>query len=411
MIDIENKNIISLKLQAITKPLSARTKYFSLFELNNGDKEYLYCYIQKQNSTVSNYYLSFHKFQFYGFNVSQENNYKNIASTPLNDIYKVHPSLLLTCIEITKYNLIQCFYLNVNRYLTIGLFNENNLEFIDSEIIENTTRIHISTISENSQFYKNILLKDEVSIIAYRLDNTSYNIYLELKNIIYNNGKSKYEIVNYLNFQKIKLNNNSNNEIDLGADYYLNNLLKINDNKFIIVSTSKSYYELFLIIFDIHEDSDISLFIRYYKIPLKIYSFRLYNFLECQNYNGFITIIYATYITPKKRTVLQFLSIFSYINGTDSEIITLQKETILKPRDYINEDYIENNVFGVEFCGIKIIKLPNSNENGVFYISKEKNNTIHENDILNAEDEIIFIYDYDDLNIGDKAYTIEMAGN
>ena len=128
----------------------------------------------------------------------------------------------LTCIEIIKFNLIQCFYLNLDCYLTIGLFLESNLEFIDSEIIENIN-IKSSNISEETQFYKSILLKDEISILGYRLDNTSYHIYLQIKNIIYNNIESKYEIVNYLNFQKIKLNNNSNNGIDLGANYYTKN--------------------------------------------------------------------------------------------------------------------------------------------------------------------------------------------
>ena len=68
--------------------------------------------------------------------------------------------------------------------------------------------------------------------------------------------------------------------------------------------------------------------------------------------------------------------------------------------DYNNGKLIGNNVFGVEFYGIKIIKLPD-NENGVFYISIIKNN---KNDILNPKDEIIFIYDYEDLKIGNAMY-------
>ena len=300
--------------------------------------------------------------------------------------------------------------MNLDYYLTIGLFNETNLEFITSEIIENITIIK-SKISEETQFFKSIPLKDEISVFGYRLDNTSYNIYIQIKNIIYNDNKSKFEIVNYLELEKIKLNNNSSNEIDFYAYYYMINMLKINEHRFILTAPSQSNNELFLAIFDInHELPDISLFIRYYKIPMKIYFLKLHHFLECQNYNGFIAIIYTTYLSPVLNKVYQFLSIFSYINGTDSELINLQKETKLKLKDYINETSIENNIFGVYLYGIKIIKLPNNNENGVFYISKEKNNIIKENDILNSEDEIIFIYDYDDLIIGNTIYIIEIAG-
>ena len=258
-----------------------------------------------------------------------------------------------------RFNLIQCFYLNTDSYLTIGLFNESNLEFINSEIVDNITILS----SVTTQFYRSILLKDEISILGYRLDNTSYNIYLQIKNIINNNNK--YEIVNYLNFERIKLNKNNSNEFNFDSYYYAINMLKINEHRFAIISPSKTYYELFLIIFDIHKNSDISLFIRYYKIPIKIYYNKLYHFIESKNYNGFITLIYTAYMSPMNAKIYQFLSIFSYINGTDSELINLQSETKLKLKDYINETYIENNIFGAELYGIKIIKLPNNNENGV----------------------------------------------
>ena len=55
--------------------------------------------------------------------------------------------------------------------------------------------------------------------------------------------------------------------------------------------------------------------------------------------------------------------------------------------------------------------MPNSNENGVFYISKEKNNIINENVILNSEDEIIFIYDYDNLKITFEFYVQDCQKN
>ena len=111
-----------------------------------------------------------------------------------------------------------------------------------------------------------------------------------------------------------------------------------------------------------------------------------------------------------KSEIHQKLSIFSYINSTDSELIILETNTVLKLNNYINNGNIENNIFGVDLFGIKILKLPNSEEIGVYYFSKLKNNIIFENEILLAEDEIYFVYDNDKLNTVNGKYTIEMAG-
>ena len=61
----------------------------------------------------------------------------------------------------------------------------------------------------------------------------------------------------------------------------------------------------------------------------------------------------------------QHFSLFSYINSKDSE---LNDEFKLNLGEYINIDNIENNIFGVELIGIKILKLPKSNEMGVYFV-------------------------------------------
>ena len=85
----------------------------------------------------------------------------------------------------------------MNNYLTIAFFNENNLELIKTQIVDNTT-INNKTISDTLQVHKNILLRDEISILSYRLGNISSYIFLLLKNIIYDNKISTFEIENYL---------------------------------------------------------------------------------------------------------------------------------------------------------------------------------------------------------------------
>ena len=85
----------------------------------------------------------------------------------------------------------------MNNYLTIGFFNENNLELIKTQIVDNKT-INNKTSSDTLQVHKNILLRDEISILSYRLGNISSYIFLLLKNIIYDNKISTFEIENYL---------------------------------------------------------------------------------------------------------------------------------------------------------------------------------------------------------------------
>ena len=89
----------------------------------------------------------------------------------------------------------------MNNYLTIAFFNENNLELKKTQIVDNTT-INNKTSSDTLQVHKNILLRDEISILSYRLGNISSYFFLLLKNIIYNNKISTFEIENYLNFSK-----------------------------------------------------------------------------------------------------------------------------------------------------------------------------------------------------------------
>ena len=98
----------------------------------------------------------------------------------------------------------------------------------------------------------------------------------------------------------------------------------------------------------------------------------------------------------------------SYINSEDSSLITLESNTKLLLSTYINEQHIENNIFGVILYGIKILKLPKNL--GIYYLSENKNNIFSENDILDPDDSIIFVYDYTELIKNESIYTIEIAG-
>ena len=183
IIDLYSKNIISQ--ESIFGEIDLYSKYYNILKLGNEDKTYLFFFLGEKydNNIDYYYYLSFQKFQFKNLEPS-ENNYRDIFK---NDL-KVQEASTLTCIEILKYNLIQCFYINYDGYLTIGLFNETNLELIKNETIDNIIIDNERDNYYDEQFHKSILLKDEISILYYNLYNNfnDYfnNTYLQIKNII-----------------------------------------------------------------------------------------------------------------------------------------------------------------------------------------------------------------------------------
>ena len=160
-------------------------------------------------------------------------------------------------------------------------------------------------------------------------------------------------------------------------------------------------------LFDFYNFRYTSLFIRYYHIPLRLYDIREFEYVLSVNFNGFLGLVYTN---QKRKDIpaFHYFSILSYINSEDSSLITLESNTKLLLSTYINEQHIENNIFGVILYGIKILKLPKNL--GIYYLSENKNNIFSENDILDPDDSIIFVYDYTELIKNESIYTIEIAG-
>ena len=402
IIDFYNKKIVDIPQGQVFGYSDWSSIIYSILELYNEKNTYLITFIGNIDSSS---FISFQKFKFYYPDISKENSYEKVFSTSPKDELKVYGSSIFSCIEIQKFNIIQCFYINYTRYYTIGLFKGNNLDLIYSKIIEDLPDESIESQIQRI-FLQVIHLKNEISILGYTLINYPDYVYIQTKEIICNKYL-KYEIDNYLlNFKKIIIN--IEKKINFFLHFTLFNLKKINNNKFSLISSSYDGYGLNIIIFDIYNFHDTNLFIKYYCIPMKIYDSQINRFLISVNFNGFLGLTYSAH--KRKAQKFSFFIILNYINSIDSELINLEENTKLKLSDYINNMLIENNIVGVDLYGIKIIKLPNSKEIGVYYFSREKNSCIYENDILPPEDEILFIYDYESLKISDKIYTIEIAG-
>ena len=204
-----------------------------------------------------------------------------------------------------------------------------------------------------------IYFKDEISILGYAIDLSQNFVYIQIKNLLYES--SQYILDNY--FQTITVN--SENKYTFYAYFYTTSLIKINDNRFTLIILDSSLVDLYIILFDLYSSTD--LLIRYYSIPLKMYDIRILNGIIGFNFIGFLGIGMSTQELHNSNKMREYIFFLSYINGTDSDLISLESNTVITLSDYINNESIENNLFGYTFYGIKLLKLPNINDIGIYY--------------------------------------------
>ena len=175
IIDFYNNQVIGISQLELFNYTSWSTKYYSILELKNENKTYMFCFIGIKNNTN---YISLQKFQFHKANLSEENSYTKIASSPQNEEFHIYSSYTLTCFEISKFNLIQCFYLNTNGNYTVGLFKEDSLAFVYSEVVDEAPQFNSSNINPVDIFYRSINIKNEISILAYMINKEPENIFI-----------------------------------------------------------------------------------------------------------------------------------------------------------------------------------------------------------------------------------------
>ena len=373
-------------------------KYFTLLELKNEENIFLFGFVVRDNYQ---YFLIIQKIKFLKPDISEENSFELINELNINNNIKISNSRTLTCIQIITFNIIECLYVNTTGYFIVGIFDQNSLNLNKTFSIDENLHINVKS-GELENFHRCIYFKNETSILAYITDSTSDLVYIQITNLIFQS--SEYKLENYLN-RIITIN--SQNKFKFDVNFNKVNLIKINDNKFSLIIPHSSDMDLFIILFDLFDPSN--LLIRYYNIPLNMYNIRILGSVVGFNFKGFLGIAIPSQGIHSS-IIREYLLILSYINGTDSDIINLESYTTIILSDYINNLSIENNLFGYTFIGIKLLKFPNSNELGTYYYSQEKKITIVENNILSPDDVIIFAFDYSNLIKNGTIYTIEMTG-
>ena len=376
----------------------------SLFEIYDiSQKKYFYF-----NCFLNNFYLTIQKYEF----VDDDPNNKNLIQEKTGeDSYKLfddtlNTMIMINCFLINDNKNIHCFYISDRGYLSVAIFDSENINKIDTaKIIDNANIILL-----NSNFIKSINIKNNIIAYIYfpTFDTSTFSantLNLMLKEIKIDENLNSIDIVDYNNLiNDYYILNSRNTFSNLMVFNNINDFIQLSQNQFCYINNG--YGALSLIKFTLYENDSI-LDIKYFNwdlsstfIPLNIELFAFQNFL------GF-----SFYVLGSLGKTFPKFIITSYANSTDlieNDIQTSNYQITLK--DYIS---IENNIFGYELYGVKIINLPSKNT-GVTFFNPNDNKRVIKDDIIKNNGLIELIVSYDIISNNDplfnKVYNIEFQG-
>ena len=340
-------------------------KYFTIFKLKNGDNNYLIAIILQNNGDYANYF-HLYRLQFSSFNLDTNYPFKSQTSIIVNT------GLYFTSCYETDSNYIICFYItkrsDTEYIYTIQSFDYNMYYAIQTDTIENTKY-------DASIFYKCIHFTVNAGVFLYF--NNDGDICIQFKNYESNNFNTYF-------------NNNELNPIKIDNDDYSdsvskNDLIKIADKKFCYITVSTDLEKLHLFMFNnfINE----KFIIRHYTVKAAEKSnFKFGQELRASLYNDYIDLATVGFLNNAASN--SYIIIFSYPNSTDfnidiTETLKASENPII---NFLENCKIENNIFGYETVGIKLIKF----SVGLKLLNEEDKTVINTNDIFNKNVELNF---------------------
>ena len=202
----------------------------SIIEFNN--KEYVYAFMG-QSTSDWRHYLVLQKFIFYDTNINKDNLNSTCLINNIKSINVVY-SRVENAIK-TGSNKILIFYITSEYYFKIEVLNDElNMQY--EKYFEKVLNFY----DEDSVFFKCINLKENIGVFAYYRDRYNNTLKLFIENIEAN-------ITKMFSFELNELNDYEYNNVPL-----LNDLIKINDKRFSLVSASYSRHELYIALFDLY---------------------------------------------------------------------------------------------------------------------------------------------------------------
>ena len=366
----------------------------SLIKLDNFN--YFYA-IVTGSGIKNNNHISISKFNF-SFNEINNSIEVNLESK-FYEKEIINKNTIITCFQ-TENNLIECMTVNLDNYLYVYIFDES-LNLKDKIILETNLIFN--------EIFNCIHLQKEIGIYYYYYEvNDGFAPEFKIKNLIYNETQNVYQLIDILNCSNINI-------IDINVYCFDNiEIIKITNTKFIIMyHTFTEEFHVILCDFYGKNDSLSNLIARYYKIPLE-----LYNINEPINPKGFKyeNIIGLSMIETNSIFIILFGS--NNISQSDNieyinDINNINNDNlyyIINLNDYLNSNIkINNNLFGYEFIGLKIVTITGLSYGIKYYLNNiNNNNIIKENDIIKMKDLIIIDFSNAEVKIDNEFY-LEMT--
>ena len=372
---------IPLSIDKFEKYINSNNEYFY---------DYTYCINETQSLFVDTCYLGLTKYQ-----LNSKSDFKIIKSN--EELIRIKPDTKLICINnifsskyiLCKYNSFEILdeQTFINKHI-LGLFDNDSFELKNTFILDNF-------FMPEKQVLDSMLPIDENKsnfIIAY---STSQNIIKILFKTFKNDYKELKDVIEKVPY----ININEDLEYYLNGDEFSNDLCKIDDdNYFLLLKTYKNINveeinnnDLLVVSIRIYQLSKV--IIRYYHMDLNIYNFNVRGNLIGYNFNGFLGALLEINSNDKNMGKANFIT-FGFINTTKDVPVEkgtldlIEKKMNIKINDYISE--IDNNFFGYELQGIKIVNLPDNNKVGEFVNLKNDNNKIKINDTISINSELRF---------------------
>ena len=346
--------------------------------------------IQLKNN---NYLLSMVRYPLLGYNLvlytfKFESNSIN-GFKKINEKFEVVDYLNITDCFQTEEGYIECLYNSIIHLVDSFRisFYDSNLKYINYQVLAN--------IKDNS-FIKIFHLKKEIGIYIY-FERASSIPYMQIKYLENYKLKDQFE-----KNENIALNGEG--KYTLSTEILLSDGIKINDNKFTIIFTSKNLQYILICLFDIY-NNDKSLYLRYFYLNLENINIKLSMNIKAFLFRDQIGITFYNSLNQYPGYI-----IFNYPNITKEEsleLILFKENNKIYNFSLFNNIEILNNIFIYELIKIKIINFKNFNESNVLLFSYNTNNTLKINEELYINDKIIFKKNDDDNN-KQGIYTLEL---
>ena len=255
----------------------------------------------------------------------------------------------VTCFEINEY--VECLYENSNSIYTVALCDISNLELIYNEEIEtnHTTYYYL--------FSKCIHIKNNIGAFIYYVNNNR-SPKLTFKELIFPSSTStEFQLNDY--FSPIIIN--KDNIYGFGNNYVYNDIIKIDENNIIYISTENESEKLMIVLIRILDNYQ-NLLICYYELKLKeLYNIKIFEDITSFVYIGLlgIGVTHYDYNVDLNKTY----SSFFIIGNSSIKEINLDDDN----NDIFFEDNIynfgieniiiniDNNIFGYAPKGIKLL--------------------------------------------------------